>query len=315
MLHRPSRTPLRLVLSAVLLLVLGVACIPQAEDPQATTPPAPTFPLELTDDEGVTTELAKDPQHIVTWGPSLTEILFALDQGDSVVGVSGDFDNFPAEAKTIDHIGGANFQPNVETIVSLEADLVIDGFGGGEEWKGRLREQDIPVFTVQADTFDDLLHDIQSVGRLAGATRQADDLVADMSKAERTIADRIGAEPPATCFFEVGFQGGFFTVGPGSFIYDLLQKAGCDPVTSDAKDAFPQWSVEALLDDDPDVYLVSSESGSSVSAVEKRQGFGALAAVKEHRVFLIDSDLISRAGPRVVDGLEALAQALHPDAG
>lgn len=304
----------RLIPSALLLLVLGVACLPQAQDPQATTPPAPTFPLEVTDDEGVTTELEKAPERIVTWAPSVTEILFALDRGEEVVGVSGDFDNFPAEAKDIDHIGGANFQPNVEKIVSLEADLVIDGFGGGEDWKERLRDQDIPVFTVQADNFGDLLHDIQSVGRLTGANEEAEGLVADMSDAEASIQERVGAEPAVSCFFEVGFQGGFFTVGPGSFIYDLLQTAGCDPVTADAKDDFPQWSVEALLEDDPDVYLVSSESGSTVEAVEKRKGFGSLSAVKEHRVVLIDSDLISRAGPRVVEGLEALAEALHPDA-
>lgn len=303
----------RLIL-VTLVAVLATACLPPADDagPSASAP-EPTFPLSLTDDEGVTVELAEAPERIVTWAPSLTEALFALDLGEKVVGVSGDFDNFPPEAAEIEHIGGSNFQPNVEKVVSLEADLVLDGFGGGEDWKQRLREQDIAVFTLQADTFDDLLHDLQTVGRLTGANEEAEELVTDMADHAATIEERVGEEDDVSCFFEVGFQGGFFTVGPGSFIYDLLETAGCAPVTSDASDAFPQWSVEALLEDDPDVYLVSSESGSTVEAVKGRDGFDALSAVKTDQVFLIDSDLISRAGPRVVDGLEALADALHPN--
>jgi iron complex transport system substrate-binding protein len=170
------------------------------------------------------------------------------------------------------------------------------------------------VVTVLADTFGDLLHDIQTIGRVTGANEEADELVGEMAGTAADIQERVGGEDPVSCFFEVGFQGGFFTVGPGSFIFDLLETAGCEPVTADAKDDFPQWSVEALLQDDPDVYLVSSESGSTVRAVKGRDGFGALTAVKQDRVFLIDSDLISRPGPRVVDGLEALAEALHPGA-
>jgi iron complex transport system substrate-binding protein len=86
-------------------------------------------------------------------------------------------------------------------------------------------------------------------------------------------------------------------------------------VTSDAKDAYPQWSVEELVRDDPKVYLVSSESGGTVAQVERRPGFDALSAVRQRRVFLVDSDLVSRAGPRVVAGLRDLARALHPGAG
>jgi len=309
--RRPRHT--RLIPILLLALLLGACGLPQ--EPTATTPPPqPTFPLELTDDEGVTVELEKAPEKIVTWSPALTEVLFAIDRGENVVGVSGDFDDFPPEAKSIEHIGGSNFQPNVETIVSLDADLVIDGFGGGEDWKEPLRDQDIPVVTVLADTFDDLLHDIQTIGRVTGASEEADELVGQMAETAEGIQDRIADQAAVTCFFEVGYQGGFFTVGPGAFIFDLLETAGCEPVTADANDDFPQWSVEELLRDDPDVYLVSSESGSSVKAVKGRDGFGALTAVKQDRVVLIDSDLISRPGPRVVEGLEALAEALHPGA-
>jgi iron complex transport system substrate-binding protein len=85
-------------------------------------------------------------------------------------------------------------------------------------------------------------------------------------------------------------------------------------VTSGAKTAYPQWSVEALVKENPDVYLVDSESGGSISAIRRRPGFDALTAVKRNRVFLVNGDLVARPGPRVVQGLAALAKDLHPGA-
>ena len=99
-------------------------------------------------------------------------------------------------------------------------------------------------------------------------------------------------------------------MGPGSLEYDLLRRAGCDPVTASAEDPYPQWSVEQLVEDDPDVYL-ASEFGQSLDAVTDRPGIEDLRAVRAGRVYLVDGDLISRPGPRLVEGLEALAEALH----
>jgi iron complex transport system substrate-binding protein len=97
-------------------------------------------------------------------------------------------------------------------------------------------------------------------------------------------------------------------------VYDLLERAGCDPVTAGAPTDYPTWSVERLVRDDPDVYLVDSLSAPSAAAVGERPGFGALRAVRGGHVVRIDSDLVTRPGPRVVKGLLALAKALHPEA-
>src|SRR6266516_4218785 len=115
-----------------------------------------------------------------------------------------------------------------------------------------------------------------------------------MRDRERSLERAVASGPTVTCFFEVSFDP-LYSVGPGSFIYDLLQRAGCDPVTSSAKDAYPQWSVEKLVSDDPNVYLVSSESGGTVAQVGQREGYDALSAVQHGRVFLVNSDLVSRA--------------------
>jgi iron complex transport system substrate-binding protein len=127
------------------------------------------------------------------------------------------------------------------------------------------------------------------------------------------VQDAVSRVEPVTCFYET-FYPPLYTVGPGTFIYDLLQRAGCDPVTSSAGQQYPQWSVEDLVRQSPDVYLVSSESGASARQVERRPGFDAIPAIAGGRVALIESDLAERPGPRIVQGLRLIAEALHPEA-
>ena len=305
MLRRPS-------LVLVVLTLLAASCGGGTE-PTATPSPTgggDTFPVTLVDDEGVEATVEREPRRIVTFAPSMTEILFALGIGDRIVGVSGGFDDFPAEAQEIEGVGGAGefgVDPNEEVVVDLEPDLMLTAFFGGE-WKDRLRGAGVPVFTAIAEGFDDSLADIERVGALTGTAAEAASL-ADGMRAEAEQIEAAAGER-VTCFFEVSFEGGFFTVGPGALEYELLERAGCDPVTSGAKDAYPEWSVEALVEADPEVYLVAEESGGTLADISERPGFGDLAAVTEGRVALIDSDLVSRPGPRLVQGLRVLAEAL-----
>lgn len=300
------------VASFVFVLV-GVSC--RSEEVRDVPSPEAAFPVTVTDDDGVEVAIPEEPKRIVTFAPSNTEIVFALGLGDRLVGVSGDFDNYPPEAQDIAHVGGAGefgVDPNVEKLVSLEPDLMLT-IAGGEHWKESLRDLDVPVFTVNATDFDDLLNDIETVGRITGATEAARSLTEEMAGDAESIAEGVAAEPRTSCFFEVFFPP-LTTVGPDTFIFDLLDRAGCDPVSGGANTDYPEWSVDRLVTADPDVYLVSSESGQSVEAVARRPGFRELSSVRSNNVVLIDSDLISRPGPRVVDGLQALAEALHPAA-
>src|SRR5205823_317537 len=165
----------------------------------------------------------------------------------------------------------------------------------------------IPVFTTLSSSLEDALHDIDTLGTLLGASQAARQLTGRMRRTAGLLERSVAREPAETCFYEVGYNP-LYTVGPGSLEYDLLQKAGCDPVTSGAKSAYPQWSVEALVKENPDVYLVASESATSAQAVAKRPGYDGLTAVKQGRVDLVDSSLISRPGPRLVQGLAVLAK-------
>jgi iron complex transport system substrate-binding protein len=282
--------------------------------PDATGSSSAAFPITITDDDGVEVTIASEPRRIVTFAPSATEIVFALGVGDRLVGVSGPFDDFPAEATEIEQVGGAGdfgVDPNIEELVSLQPDLFLT-IKGGDQWKDRLRDLGVPVVTLDATDLDDLLADIEVAGRITGATEEADALVAEMQAEADAIETALAGVEPVSCFYET-FYPPLYTVGPGTFIYDLLERAGCDPVTASADQQYPAWSVEDLVDRSPEVYLVSSESGASPRAVARRPGFEAIDAVARGRVAPIDSDLAERPGPRILQGLRLIAEALHPD--
>lgn len=277
--------------------------------------PSGSFPVTIPDDDGVSVTLDAAPQRIITFAPSATEIVYALGLGDQLVGVSGTYDDYPAAAKQVQEVGGAGdfgVDPNIETVVSLEPDLLLT-IKGGDAWKSRLRELGVPVFTIDATDLEDLLYDIGTVGRLTGTVEAADALTAQMGAEAQRIEEAVVGEARVSCFFEVYYPP-LTTVGPGTFISDLLDRGGCDSTSASAKSDYPEWSVDDLVRTSPDVYLVSSESGVSPDSVAKRPGFDAIDAVASGNVVLIDSDLVSRPGPRIVGGLRLLAEALHPNA-
>ncbi len=309
--------PHRFIALALAVLMAGCArgagTAPRATEPTATA--VGSFPVTITDDDGVAVTLDSPPQRIVTFAPSATEIVFALGLGDRLVGVSGAFDDYPAAAKRIDEIGGAGdfgVDPNIEKVVSLRPDLFLT-ISGGEQWKKRLRDLGVPVFTTDSTDLADVFHDIETVGRLTGTVDAADAVVSRMRGEAADVEGRVAGDPEVSCFYEVYYPP-LTTVGPDTFIGDLLARAGCRSVSAQAKSDYPQWSVEDLVRQDPQVYLVSSESGASPKAVASRPGFDAVAAIAAGRVVPIDADLVSRPGPRVVDGLRLLARALHPEA-
>ena len=299
-------------IAAILLLLAscGETAPPQA-GPTDPSSPAATFPMTIADDDGVEVTIDAEPQRIVTFAPSMTEIVYALGLGDRLVGVSGPFDDYPAAAKAVEEVGGAGdfgVDPTIEKVVSLEPDLFLT-IPGGDQWKQRLQDLDIPVVTLNASDLDDLLSDIETVGELTGAVDEADALAAQMDADADAITASAETTGHVSCFFEVYYPP-LTTVGPHTFIFDLLERAGCDPVTGAAKTDYPEWSIDELVADGPEVYLVTPESAKSVAAVAKRPGFSGIPAIEHHRVVLVDGDLVTRAGPRVIEGLRQLAEAL-----
>lgn len=302
------RRPAAIVVATLLAAACGGG---SASPPTPVADASSVFPRTIVDDDGVAVTIPAPPQRIVTFAPSITEILFAIGAGDRVVGVSGPYDDVPVEATALPQVGGAGefgVDPNLEAVIALEPDLFLT-IAGGDAWKGRLRDLGVSVVTVDATDLEDLLDDIATIGSIVGADAAATALAGAMRARIADLEALAAMTERRSCFFEVYYPP-LMTAGPGTFIDDLLDRAGCASVSADAATAYPEWSVEDLVASAPEVYLVSSESATDVAAVAARPGFDAIAAVTQGRVVRIDSDLVTRPGPRIVDGLAALVAAL-----
>jgi iron complex transport system substrate-binding protein len=318
----------RILRTPALLIVLLAACAPApASTPGSTVvaslspSPAPSdppaYPVTLSDDTGRSVTLEAEPARIVSLAPSNTEIVCALDACDLIVGVT-DFDDYPPEVADVDKVVTLA-QVDVEAVVAAEPDLVIAA--GNELTPTAVIEQltdlGLAVMTLYPESLDEIYADIELVGRALARDDAARTLVADMEARVEAVQTAVAdLERPRT-FYEVGvFEGAIYTAGSGSFLASLLETAGGEPITGDALSTSIQ--LEDLVAADPELILLGDASydpSISAESVAARPGWGTMTAVADGRVVPVAEDIvITRPGPRIVDGLEALARAIHPDA-
>lgn len=309
------------LLALVLGLLLASSCASPATAPTAPPPTvaataapsptaAPAFPLTVTDDAGRTVTLAAAPHRIASVAPSNTEILFAVGAGDRVVAVDR-FSDFPPEAKTRESLG-SYVNPDLEKLVASAPDLVIATNVHTKALVPQLEQRGIAVVVLEPKDLDGVLERITLVGRVTGNAEQAERVVRDLRERVEAVAAKVrGAKPPSV-FFEIDPK--LYTAGPGTFIDDLIGRAGGANVAADATTKYPQLSSETVVLKDPQVIVLADDSaGVKPDAVRARPGWQEIAAVRTGRIVTIHPDLTNRPGPRLVDGLELLAKALHPE--
>ncbi len=316
--HRPHRRTARPILLVALTLLVALALplagcggtgadVP-APEPEAAAP-AEAFPVTVTDDAGRSVTIEAEPQRIVSLAPSNTEIVAALGALDKLVGVTS-FDDYPAEVADLAVVG--DFAgPNLEAVAAAEADLVLATTGVQAEVITQLEELGATVVAVDPADLESLFVSIEMVGTVLGESEAADTLVASMRGDLDAITDAIGDAEPVTCFLEIA-QEPLFTAGPGTLLDDLIRAAGGSNVVT--QEGYVPYSVEQLVTDDPAVYLATLGSMSDPADLASRPGYGTLSAVTAGRVFVLEDNLVSRPGPRVVEGVRQIAEALHPDA-
>lgn len=332
--HRPGRRGLALLATLLVLALLVAGCGGGAgsgsagpEGGSAGAPAgssgtgagseaaAPTsYPYAFTDDAGRQVTLEARPERIVSLAPSNTEILFAIGAGDRVVGVDS-FSDYPAEVKDLPKLGGLT-DTNYEQIVALEPDLALT-IGGTEEQVQKLEELGVPVAVIQPATLDDVLDRVRRIGEMVDAQAGAQQVVADMKTRIDAVRQRVAGIPEAErvrVFYEV-WNDPLMTVGPGGFIHDVIVAAGGVNVAEGTGQPWPQISLEEVVRQDPQVIVVPASLKSSYDELKSgtRSGWEGMTAVKEGRVYLIDDNLISRPGPRLVEALEQLASWFYPD--
>ena len=270
-------------------------------------------PRTFVDDLDRKIYLAKPPTRLVSLAPSITEVLYAIGSSEQIVGVT-EYCDYPPEARLKPKVG--YIHPNLESIVALRPDLILAPREFlRAEILGKLEQLKLATFILEAKTIEDVLSHIQTIGRMLGHSASADALVAEMRQRITEIKARTAALPRPRLLYVLNSEP-LITVGPDSFIGQLIELAGGTNVAARAKTPYPRLNMEEVLKADPELLIFPVGAAEGIPDSEQRvwKRWGTLTAVKQGRFHHISSDLLNRPGPRIVQGLETLARIIHPNA-
>ncbi|MFC1867899.1 cobalamin-binding protein [Thermodesulfobacteriota bacterium] len=297
---------LRLINITILISVAMSAAITLA---WVTCPLCATFKDSL----GREVNLERDPERIVSLAPNITEILYFLGLGDRVVGVTR-FSYYPPEANKKPKVG-SYINLNVEKIISLSPDLVIGTVDGNEQVIADILTQaGIQVFIVSARNIGQIIETIVQLGHVCGIPANARALAAGLNERVDKILGKTRSSKKPLVFLQINLRP-IMTVNRNSFLHDLINIAGGVNMAGDRPMTYPKISIEEIIKRRPEVIIISSmeRGGRFEKARQAWLKWTSIPAVKNNRVHLIDSDLIDRPAPRIIDGLEAMAGIIHPE--
>ena len=317
---------LRKTLILTLLIALLTACeVPAGGAPQAA-PTVDSIPTEVptaeavpaktfTDGLGREITLEATPQRVVSLAPSNTEILFAVGAGSQVVG-RDEFSDYPAEAASIESIGGSFGEYNAEAIVALEPDLVLAAEINPPELVQQLEDLGLTVYYLSNPTsLEEMYTNLETVAGLTG--HDATELVASLKARVAAVDEKIAPlSSRIPVFYEIDATDPTkpWTYGPGTFGSLLITRAGGYNIGDIASDPYPQISIEQVVAANPSVIILGDSMwGVTPESVPARPGWETLPAVASNSIYPFDDNLVSRPGPRLVDGLEQLAKLLRPE--
>lgn len=270
-------------------------------------------PRTFVDDLGRKLYLANPPKRIVSLAPSITEMLFAIGLDEEIVGVT-DFCNFPPAALTKPKI--AYSQPNLEAMLALQPQLVLAPPSFiRPDFLAKLEQLKVPTFILESKTVEGILGHLQLLGRMVGHASRANEQAAKLRKEIGDLTRTIEGLPRPTLLYVLNSEP-LITVGPGSFIHHLIELAGGRNAAERASAPYPRLTMEEVLTQNPDMLLfpVGEYEGIPQAEQDRWKRWQSLTAVRKGNLFQIQSDLLNRPGPRVLDGLRELVRILHPDA-
>lgn len=322
------RASVILVVVALLLGACGGAAstptevpntVPPTEQPTAspvaTAVPSPT-PIALTDGTGREVTLGRPAVRIVSLAPSNTEMLFAIGAGDLLVG-RDDFSDYPPEVEAVPSVGSTYGELNTEAVVALEPDLVLAAGITPPEHIQSLEQLGVPVFTLgNPMDFQGLFENLTVVGTLTGHGPEALAVVEDLRARVEAVAQALEGLERVPIFYEVDASdpSAPWTTGSGTFQQHIFELAGGENIAADLE-GWLQLSLEGIVVRDPEVIIFGAGPfvPTTVESLKLRPGWGGITAVREDRVYAVDTDLLDLPGPRLVEGLEAVARILHPE--
>jgi len=269
--------------------------------------------LRFIDEVGREVVFPHPPQRIVSLAPNITEILFYLGLDEEIVGVSIHC-NFPEKAKSKVRVG-SYISLDFERITFLKPDLVIaTGAGNTRDMVDRLGKLGFPTYVIFPKNFNDILKSIDHLGQVVGREKEAMGIILGIKQRRQRVIELTKGLSRPKVFLQIG-EAPIVTVGKGSFADDLIHLAGGENIAGKEKEMYPRLGMEEILKRSPEVILISSMNpkGDYQRVLQEWSRWKMIPAAKNGRVHLIDSDLIDRPSPRIIDGLEKIARILHPE--
>jgi iron complex transport system substrate-binding protein len=264
------------------------------------------------DDLGRKVYIAKPPRRIVSVAPSVTEMLFAVGLDTEVVGVTT-FCDYPPQATHKAKIGSST--PNLEAILGVKPDLII----GNQDFirpdaLAKLEQLGIPVFLLIPKKVEDILGHITTIGRLVGHEKEARVVVQGLRDRLKEIGRRLASARPVRVLYVINTDP-LISVGPASYIHQMLELAGGDNIVGRTMTPYPKVSLEEVLRRAPEAIIFPVGTTEGIPDIEQQRWrkWTSLPAVTGNRLYQVKAELVNRPGPRVVDGVEVLARLLHPE--
>ncbi|MDI6871809.1 MAG: helical backbone metal receptor [Bacillota bacterium] len=271
--------------------------------------PASPYPLTLTDDLGRRVTLKAPPQRIVSLAPSVTEMLFVLGLGQRVVGVTR-WCTYPEAAKALPKVG--DLALSEERIAALRPDLIVGDASLERPFLERLDRLGWPILAVAPRRVAEVPRAMELLARAAGkpeaGRREADRFRHRLERLVQAGAENARRPEGRARVFLLLDPEQLYTAGPGTFLDELVRLAGGCNVAAEAKSPWPLLSEEALLLSDPQVIVVACPPPAPVLQKPQWQG---ISAVRAGKVYQVDPDLLSRPGPRILDGLDFLISVMR----
>ncbi len=250
-------------------------------------------------------------ERFISLAPNLTEIVYAVGAGDRLVGDTS-FCDYPAEARNVEKVGDT-LHPSIERIISLKPQLVLVSTASQlEAFTQELDQHHIALYVTDPHDLEGVFLSIQNIGKVLNREQTANAVVEQLRVRTRVIESAVRSTKPVKVFYQLSAEP-LYTAGHDSFVTDLIRRAGGISVTADVPGAWPRYSGESALAARPEAIILPTGGSMGNANSTVADALRNSPAVFNHQVFKINDDHLSRPGPRSVDGLEALARALHPE--
>ena len=296
-------------LLAVTLLVLdlGCGCITVPTTKGGNT-------ISIVDDLGRNITTKNNATRLISLAPSDTEILYFLGLGDKVVAIDNNT-NYPAEAANKTKVSGYKWLDK-EVILGLQPDIIFAA-AINEDSITTLQELGLTVIVLAPTNISGIFKDIRLVGKVMGISSKADELTKKLEARVKTVTAKALAKTVTKprVYLELDAFMGYYTYGPNTFGDELITQSGGSNIAHNETIQYPTITDEFILASDPQViiYQLGPWTTTTPTGIKGRTGWDNMTAVRNNSLYGINGDLVSRPGPRIVDGLEATARAIHPE--